>query len=98
MPNKPSSRLRERRPEGRGSGDNRNGRSRKTAQGDGGAMEIAVPRGRNGSFEPKILPKHERRWVASTIRSCEPGHVPYRYSHSAIGPASSCLFYSNSFS
>jgi putative transposase len=49
-------------PEGRGSGNNRNGKSRKTVQGDCGAIEIAVPRDRNGSFEPKILPKHERRW------------------------------------
>lgn len=49
-------------PEGRGSGNNRNGKSRKRVQGDHGAVEIAVPRDRNGSFEPKILPKHERRW------------------------------------
>ena len=48
--------------EGRGSGNNRNGTSRKTVQGDFGATEIAVPRDRNGSFEPQILPKHERRW------------------------------------
>ena len=50
-------------PEGRGSGNNRNGRSRKRVQGDFGAVEIAVPRDRNGSFEPQILPKHERRWT-----------------------------------
>lgn len=50
------------RAEGRGSGNNRNGTSRKTVQGDFGAAEIAVPRDRNGSFEPQILPKHERRW------------------------------------
>ena len=48
-------------PGGRGSGNSRNGQSRKTVQGDFGAVEIAVPRDRNGSFEPKILPKHERR-------------------------------------
>ena len=47
---------------GRGSGNNRNGKSRKTVQGDFGAVEIEVPRDRNGSFEPKILPKHERRF------------------------------------
>jgi putative transposase len=50
-------------PEGRGSGNNRNGKSRKKVQGDFGAVEIAVPRDRNGSFEPQILPKHERRWT-----------------------------------
>lgn len=50
-------------PEGRGSGNARNGKSRKTVQGDFGSVEIAVPRDRNGSFEPKILPKHERRFT-----------------------------------
>ncbi|MGI8962792.1 MAG: IS256 family transposase, partial [Bryobacteraceae bacterium] len=49
--------------EGRGSGNNRNGKSRKKVQGDFGSVEIAVPRDRNGSFEPRILPKHERRWT-----------------------------------
>jgi len=49
--------------EGRGSGNNRNGNSRKRVQGDFGTVEIAVPRDRNGSFEPQILPKHERRWT-----------------------------------
>jgi putative transposase len=47
---------------GRGSGNNRNGKSGKTVQGDLGAIDIEVPRDRNGSFEPKILPKHERRF------------------------------------
>jgi putative transposase len=50
-------------PEGRGSGNNRNGRSRKKVQGDFGAVEIEVPRDRNGTFEPKIIPKHERRFA-----------------------------------
>ncbi len=48
---------------GRGSGNNRNGQSRKTVQGDFGAIEGETPRDRNGSFEPKILPKHERRFA-----------------------------------
>jgi putative transposase len=50
-------------PEGRGSGNTRNGKSRKNVQGDFGSVEIAVPRDRNGSFEPQILPKHERRFT-----------------------------------
>jgi putative transposase len=49
-------------PEGRGSGNNRNGSSSKKVQGDFGAVEIEVPRDRNGTFEPKIIPKHERRF------------------------------------
>lgn len=47
---------------GWGSGNSRNGTSRKRVQGDFGAVEIEVPRDRQGSFEPKILPKHERRF------------------------------------
>jgi DNA invertase Pin-like site-specific DNA recombinase len=27
-----------------------------------GAVEIEVPRDRNGTFEPKLIPKHERRF------------------------------------
>lgn len=50
-------------PEGRGSGNSRNGKSQKRVQGDFGEIEIAVPRDRNGSFEPQILPKHERRFT-----------------------------------
>jgi putative transposase len=48
-------------PAGRGSGNSRNGQSRKTVPGDFGAVAMAVPRDRNGSFAPKILPQHERR-------------------------------------
>jgi putative transposase len=44
--------------EGRGSGNNRNGKSRKKVQGDFGAVEIEVPRDRNGTYDPKIIPKH----------------------------------------
>lgn len=50
-------------PEGRGSGNSRNGVSRKKVQGDFGALEIEVPRDRNGTFDPKIIPKHERRFT-----------------------------------
>jgi putative transposase len=49
-------------PEGRGTGNARNGSSRKKIQGDFGAVEIEVPRDRNGTFEPKLIPKHERRF------------------------------------
>src|SRR3954452_21753655 len=48
--------------EGRGTGNNRNGKSRKKVQGEFGSVEIEVPRDRNGTFEPKIIPKHERRF------------------------------------
>jgi putative transposase len=49
-------------PGGRGSGNSRNGTSAKTLKGDFGEVEIEVPRDRNGSFEPKIVPRHQRRF------------------------------------
>jgi putative transposase len=39
----------------------RNGHSRKTVQGDLGALTLATPRDRQGTFEPKLIPKHQRR-------------------------------------
>jgi len=39
----------------------RNGRSRKTVQGDLGKLPIATPRDRNGTFEPQLIAKHQRR-------------------------------------
>jgi putative transposase len=48
-------------PAGRGSGNSRNGYSTKTVIGDDGAIDIAVPRDRNGSFEPQIIGKGQTR-------------------------------------
>jgi putative transposase len=48
-------------PTGRGSGNNRNGTSPKTVLTDIGAVDLAIPRDRNGTFEPKLVPKHSRR-------------------------------------
>ena len=48
-------------PAGRNGGDSRNGRRGKTVLTDVGPVEIVVPRDRDGSFEPKLLPKHARR-------------------------------------
>jgi putative transposase len=39
----------------------KNGTSRKTIQGDQGQVGLDVPRDRNGTFEPQLLPKHQRR-------------------------------------
>lgn len=49
-------------PAGRGGENKRNGSSRKRLQGDFGEVEIEVPRDRQGSFAPQIVPKHERRF------------------------------------
>jgi putative transposase len=48
---------------GQGSGNARNGASSKTLKGDFGKVDIEVPRDRNGSFEPKIVAKHQRRFT-----------------------------------
>ena len=49
-------------PGGRPQGPNvRNGRGRKTVQSDLGPVEVRTPRDRDGSFEPKILPKRATR-------------------------------------
>ena len=48
-------------PAGRGTGNSRNGHSGKTVLTGDGAVELAVPRDRNGTFEPAIVPKGERR-------------------------------------
>jgi putative transposase len=48
-------------PEGRGSGNSRNGSSAKTIQGDHGEVPLEVPRDRNGEFEPQLIPKGQRR-------------------------------------
>jgi putative transposase len=46
---------------GRGSGNNRNGTSAKKVLTEIGAVDLDVPRDRNGSFEPKLVPTHTRR-------------------------------------
>jgi putative transposase len=39
----------------------RNGTSAKTVQGDSGRLRITTPRDREGTFEPLLIPKHQRR-------------------------------------
>lgn len=46
---------------GWGSGNSRNGTSAKTVLTDAGPVPVEVPRDRNGSFEPKLVGKHQRR-------------------------------------
>jgi putative transposase len=48
-------------PAGRGSGNSRNGTSGKTVLTDIGSVDLAVPRDRNGSFEPQIVRKGQTR-------------------------------------
>lgn len=50
-------------PVANGIGNTRNGKSRKTLQGEFGELPIGVPRDRHGSFEPQLIPKHQTRWA-----------------------------------
>lgn len=43
-------------------GNSRNGTSLKTLKGEAGEMTIEVPRDRNGTFEPKLIGKHQTRF------------------------------------
>ncbi len=46
---------------GRNGGNSRNGRSTKRIKLDAGELELGVPRDRDGSFEPQLVPKGQRR-------------------------------------
>jgi putative transposase len=45
----------------KGSRNRRNGKSPKTVQGDLGGLTLDTPRDRDGTFEPVLIPKHQRR-------------------------------------
>jgi transposase-like protein len=47
--------------EGRNGGNSRNGLTRKRVKTDTAEMEIEVPRDRDGSFEPRLVAKGQRR-------------------------------------
>jgi putative transposase len=49
------------RPEGQS--NQRNGTSAKTIQTDEGPLTLDIPRDRAGSFEPQLIPKHQRRFA-----------------------------------
>jgi putative transposase len=49
-------------PVGHGSGNSRNGTSRKKLKGDFGEMELETPRDREGTFEPRIVAKGQTRF------------------------------------
>jgi transposase-like protein len=50
--------------DGNNSGNSRNGGFSKTIQTEHGEQTICVPRDRNGSFEPIIIPKHQSRGLS----------------------------------
>jgi len=48
--------------EGRGTGNSRNGSGSKTLQTEHGPLPVEIPRDRNGTFEPQLVKKHQRRF------------------------------------
>ncbi|SOB81342.1 Transposase, Mutator family [Streptomyces sp. 1331.2] len=57
-------------PAGAGSGNSRNGVRPKTVLTEVGPVEIEVPRDREGSFEPQIVKKRQRRLTGVDERWC----------------------------
>lgn len=55
---------------GNNSGNSRNGYGKKTIISDYGECEIAVPRDRNGDFEPKVIEKRQTRTDEIEQKSC----------------------------
>lgn len=47
---------------GQNSGNSRNGKSKKTLKGEFGSLPVDVPRDRQSSFEPQIIPKGQTRF------------------------------------
>jgi len=45
----------------KGAKNRRNGHSQKTVQGDLGEIRLTTPRDRDGTFEPQLIPRHQRR-------------------------------------
>jgi len=78
-------------------GNTRNGTSKKTLKGKTGAVSIAVPRDRDGSFEPQLVEKHQTHWQGfddqiislyargMSVREIQ-GHLKELY-HTDVSPA-----------
>ena len=58
-------------PAGNGSGNSRNGSYSKRVLTEHGPVEVTVPRDRNGTFEPQLVPKHARRLEGFNTRIIE---------------------------
>ncbi len=48
--------------------NHRNGSTGKTVLTEDGPLRIEVPRDRQGSFEPLLIPKHERRFTPFALK------------------------------
>ena len=50
-----------RAPEGRNTGNSRNGKTTKTVKTGTADVDLSIPRDRQGQFEPQLVKKHQRR-------------------------------------
>ena len=50
-------------PAGKNSGNSRNGRYKKVVKGEFGNLDVSVPRDRNATFDPVIIPKGVSRFT-----------------------------------
>ena len=53
---------------GNGTGNSRNGKTRKRLKSEQGDLEISAPRDRNGTFEPKAVEKRQSRVSGIDVR------------------------------
>ena len=79
------------------SGNTRNGTSKKTLKGQHGEVSVAIPRDREGSFEPQLVKKHQTHWQGfddmvislyargMSVREIQ-GHLKELY-HTEVSPA-----------
>lgn len=61
-----------------GTGNSRNGTRAKTVLTDVGPVEVTVPRDRDGSFEPKIVAKRQKRLTGGELDGDLHGGVSLR--------------------
>jgi transposase-like protein len=52
-------------------GNSRNGYGRKSVVTDSGKIEIDVPRDRQGSFDPQLIAKYQRRFPGFVLRQAQ---------------------------
>jgi putative transposase len=57
--------------EGRNGSNSRNGRAKKRVKTGARDLDIEVPRDREGTFEPQLVPKRRRR-LGGLMRKCSP--------------------------
>ena len=55
---------------GEDAGNTRNGYGRKTVTTEPGRIELSIPRDRQATFDPQLIARYQRRFPASTTRSC----------------------------